>query len=115
MSQAAKPRKRWKLAKSCCVIPVSNADPERVFSVLKKIQTEMRSELNNDTICSLMCVKQNQDISCFQYEPSDNLLKTAKQAVLTYQSSLKAIPKKFVKVLHVNKYMHLSLFCIYLF
>ena len=79
-----------KLAKSCCVIPVSNADPERVFSVLKKIQTEMRSELNNDTICSLMCVKQNQDISCFQYEPSDNLLKTAKQAVLTYQSSLKA-------------------------
>ena len=35
-----------KLAKSCTVIPSSNADPERIFSILKKNQTDMRSELN---------------------------------------------------------------------
>ncbi|XP_052712794.1 uncharacterized protein LOC128186880 [Crassostrea angulata] len=35
-----------KLALACCAIPVSNADPERIFSMLKKIQTEMRSDLD---------------------------------------------------------------------
>jgi hypothetical protein len=35
-----------KLANACCVIPVSNADPERIVSMLKKTQTdiEVRSE-----------------------------------------------------------------------
>ena len=78
-----------KLAKSCTVIPSSNADPERIFSILKKIQTDMRSELNIDTICSLMCAKQNQDLNCFEYEPTEELLKSAKKAVLAYQSNLK--------------------------
>lgn len=77
-----------KLAKSCCVIPTSNADPERIFSMLKKIQTDMRSELNTDTICSLMCAKQNQDINCYQFEPSESLLMSAKKAVVNYQSTL---------------------------
>lgn len=77
-----------KLALACCVIPVSNADPERIFSMLKKIQTDMRSDLNNDTICSLICSKQNQDVCCFEYKPSDEVLKAAKQAVVAYQQSL---------------------------
>ena len=47
------------------------------FSILKKIQTDMRSELNIDTICSLMCAKQNQDLNCFEYEPTEELLKSA--------------------------------------
>lgn len=75
-----------KLAKYCTVIPSSNADPERIFSILKKNQTDMRSELSIDTICSLMCAKQNQDLNCFEYE---ELLKSAKKAVLTYQSNVK--------------------------
>jgi len=78
-----------KLAKACCVIPASNADPERIFSMLKKIQTDMRSELNNDTLCSLLCAKQNQNLLCYEYEPSDSVLRSAKQAVLSYQSGLK--------------------------
>ena len=74
-----------KLAKACCVIPVSNADPERIFSMLKKIQTDMRSDLNKDTICCLICAKQNQDKACFEFNPSDS---AAKKAVLTYQSNI---------------------------
>lgn len=77
-----------KLAKACCVIPVSNADPERIFSMLKKIQTDMRSDLNNDTICCLICAKQNQDKACFEFNPSDSVLRAAKKAVLTYQSNI---------------------------
>ena len=77
-----------KLAKACCILPTSNADTERMFSILKKIQTDQRSELNIATICELITAKQNQDIPCFEYEPSDSLLKSAKKAVLSYQSSL---------------------------
>lgn len=68
---------------------LKNADPERIFSMLKKIQTDTRSELNNDTLCSLLCAKQNQNLLCYEYEPSDSVLRSAKQAVLSYQSGLK--------------------------
>lgn len=68
---------------------LKNADPERIFSMLKRIQTDMRSELNNDTLCSLLCAKQNQNLLCYEYEPSDSVLRSAKQAVLSYQSGLK--------------------------
>jgi hypothetical protein len=51
-----------KLALACVVLPNSNADSERIFSMLKIIQTEHRSELTNDTICSLICDKQNQNM-----------------------------------------------------
>ena len=44
----------------------------------------MRSNLNNDTICCLICAKQNQDKACFEFNPSDS---AAKKAVLTYQSN----------------------------
>ena len=76
-----------KLAKAC-VIPVSNADPEIIFSMLKKIQTDVRSDLNNDTICCLICAKQNQDKACFEFNPSDSVLRAAKKAVVTYQSNI---------------------------
>ena len=69
-----------KLAKACCVIPVSNADPERIFSMLKKIQTDMRSDLNNDTICCLICAKQNQDKACFEFNPSDKCSESSKES-----------------------------------
>ena len=37
-------------------IPVSNADIERVFSLVRRIKTEFRSSLNVDTISSLIGV-----------------------------------------------------------
>ena len=73
-----------RLAKACLVLPVSNADVERIFSMLKKIQTEFRSELANDTICSLISCKQNADVQCFNFDPSDSVLKNAKSATKVY-------------------------------
>ena len=76
------------LAKACLVLPTSNGDSECIFSMLKKIQTDNRSELKNDTICALMVTKQNQDSACYNREHSDAVLKSAKKAVTTYQCNL---------------------------
>lgn len=77
-----------KLAKSVLVLPNSNADCERAFSIIKKIYTEFRSELNNDTLCALLSCKFNQNGSCYEYEPSSNVLRTAKHATIEYNKSL---------------------------
>jgi hypothetical protein len=70
-----------KLALACVVLPNSNADSERIFSMLTKIQTENRTELANDTICSLICAKQNQNMECYEYCPDSEVLKRQKQLV----------------------------------
>ena len=67
--------------KTCVVLPNSNADSERIFSMLKKNQTEHRSELANDTICSLICAKQNQNMECYEYCPDSEVLKKAKNSL----------------------------------
>ena len=51
-------------------------------------KADMRSDLNNETICCLICAKQNQAKACFEFNPSDNVLRAAKKAVLTYQSNI---------------------------
>ena len=78
-----------KLALACVVLPNSNADSERIFSMLKKIQTERSSELANDTICSLICAKQNQNMECYEYCPDSEVLKKAKTAYIDYNNELK--------------------------
>jgi predicted transcriptional regulator len=67
----------------------SNADSERIFSMLKEIQTEHRSELANDTICSLICAKQNQNMECYEYCPNSEVLKKSKTACIDYNNELK--------------------------
>ena len=57
---------------TCLVLPVSNADSERTCSIVKKIQTEFRSELSVDTINSLLTTKQNQNVTCVDYAPTEN-------------------------------------------
>ena len=42
-------------------LPHSNADPERCFSILRKIQTDQRGNLCQKTINSLLSVKFNMD------------------------------------------------------
>ena len=59
------------------------------FASYAVLASALQSELNIDTICGLMCTKKNQDLNCFEYEPIEELLKSAKKAVLTYQSNLK--------------------------
>ena len=47
---------------------------ERAFSIIKKIHTEFRSHLNNDTICGFLSCKFNQNQCCYEYQPSHDLL-----------------------------------------
>ena len=75
-----------KLALACVVLPNSNADSKPIFTMLKKIQTEHRSELANDTICSLICAKQNQNMECYEYCP---VLKKVKTACIDYNNEMK--------------------------
>ena len=60
----------------------------RKQSLLLTKPPNMRSDLNNDTICCLICAKQNQDKACFEFNPSDSVLRAANKAVLTYQSNI---------------------------
>lgn len=43
-----------KLAKVLLVLPHSNVDPERLFSMVRKIDTELRQNLDPSTICDLL-------------------------------------------------------------
>ena len=49
----------YQLSKVLLTLPHSNADTERVFSMLKKIQTDSRDNLSDQTIHSLLSVKIN--------------------------------------------------------
>ena len=66
-------------------LPHSNADPERCFSMLRKIQTDQRGNLCQKTVNSLLSVKFNMDCECFNYNPEDDVLKKAKTACGDYQ------------------------------
>ena len=60
-------------------IPCSNADAERGFSILRKIHTDQRSNLNQSTIVALMSLKFNAD-DCYSSSFSEDLLTKCKKA-----------------------------------
>ena len=68
-------------------IPASNADSERGFSMLRKIHTDQRSNLNQSTIIALMSLKLNSDGCCYNSELSEDLLQCCKKATNKYLSS----------------------------
>jgi hypothetical protein len=90
----------WRFA--LCVVPTSvllqgdcmilRATPRPVYtrrqSLLLTKPPNMRSDLNNDTLCCLICAKPHQDKACFEFNPSDSVLRAANKAVLTYQSNI---------------------------
>ena len=57
-----------KLAKVLLVLPHSNADPEKLFSMGKKIQTELKGNLDPTTFCDLLSVKINNDHGCYEHD-----------------------------------------------
>ena len=61
-------------------LPHSNADSERVFSHVRKINTEYRKTMGVDTLTALLQVKLNCDDDCFKVKPSSDLIKSAKSA-----------------------------------
>ena len=48
-----------RLATAMLTILNSNADCERVFSMVRNIQPDYRSDMDNSTLCSLLCAKIN--------------------------------------------------------
>ena len=71
-----------RLAKVVLVLPHSNADPERLFSMVGKIETQSRSRLTPSTTCDLLTVKMNHDSACYSSQDliTDKLLQEAKSA-----------------------------------
>ena len=59
-------------------IPCSNADSERGFSILRKIHTDQRSNLDQSTIITLMSIKFNSDNCCYDIELCEDLLSQCK-------------------------------------
>lgn len=73
-----------KLMFGLLVIPCSNADSERGFSILRKIHTDQRSNLDQSTIIALMSVKFNCDDCCHDVKVDTELLKDCKKATYLY-------------------------------
>ncbi len=61
-------------------IPVSNADSERGFSMLRKIHTDQRPSLKQDTIIALMTMKCNCSSNCYNSIFTEKLLAQCKNA-----------------------------------
>ena len=68
-----------KLVAGLLTIPCSNADSERGFSMLRKIHTDQRSNLDQSTIIALMSMKFNCD-DCYDVQLNDELLSQCKSA-----------------------------------
>ena len=63
------------LAKCLLSLPHSNADTERVFSIVRKIVTDYRTEMDQSLLCALIACKLNCDTCCFKFTPSAELFK----------------------------------------
>lgn len=73
-----------KLAKVALVLPHSNADPERLFSMVKKIETSQRGHLKPETTCNLISCKYNHPTPCFESTDlmTTDFLTAAKRATM---------------------------------
>ncbi len=67
-------------------LPHSNADSERTFSHVRKINTEYRKTMAIDTLTAFLQIKINCDASCYQVHPTSEMLKLAKSTTATYNN-----------------------------
>ena len=73
------------VAKAVLVIPHFNASEERIFSMVRKNKTPFRPSLGVDrTLLSLLTVKLGFEEPCEKFEPSKELLDSAKKATSEY-------------------------------
>ncbi|KAL5005149.1 hypothetical protein ScPMuIL_018605 [Solemya velum] len=75
------------LSKVMLTLSHFNADTERTFSMIKKIQTVCRDNLDDKTLHSLLRVKINNTDDCPAYKPQTNVVRSGKNACATYKSS----------------------------
>ena len=88
------------LVRALLALPASNADSERCFSMVQKIDSEDRSHLEHSTVASLLTLKINIDDHCFTFEHSEEMFRLNKSAVRqyneahgSYTSSTAALPQ----------------------
>ena len=55
-------------------LPRNNVDSERVFSQVRKINTEYRKRMGHETLTALLQVRMNCDDRCFQFSPTRHAL-----------------------------------------
>lgn len=73
-----------KVALAALTIAHSNADSERCFSTMRKVQTDWRQRLSHTALDSLLCAKFNTEGVCCDYEPPNEILKSAKIPATCY-------------------------------
>ena len=74
-----------KVAKLVLTIPHSNADEERVFSLIRQNKTDSRNSLSLDgTLSSILTVKMACEEPCYKYEPTVDVVKKSKTVTWEY-------------------------------
>ena len=69
-----------KLAKAVALIPHGNADTERLFSHIGLNKTKHRNSLSLETLNSLLTIQFNKTTPCYEFKPSNDLVKRCKNA-----------------------------------
>ena len=82
------------LMKLLLCIPHSNSFSKKTFSVMRKIVTENRISLHNDTVCALLSWKINCDRSAVGFKPFKVGLNAAKKATNKYNQAHKSQVRK---------------------
>ena len=75
------------LAKCLLVLPHSNADTERVFSIIRKTVAQYHTEMDQSTPSGLLSCKLNRNCDCYQLNTLKELLQTAKGATMEYNKA----------------------------
>ena len=66
-------------------LPYSNAEEEQVFSMVTKNKTKFRPNLKLDgTLSSILTIKLAKTEPCHMYEPTSEILETAKKVTMEY-------------------------------
>lgn len=69
-----------RLMMALCILPVANAEPERIFSKANLVHTKLRNRLKTPLMEAIVGVAYNTGVPCFMFEPSEEMLKLAPKA-----------------------------------
>lgn len=74
-----------KVARTVLVIPHSNAEEERLFSMIRKSKTDSHSSLNIDgTLSNIKLANSETTTPCYKWKPDNELLQSSKRATTIY-------------------------------
>ena len=79
----------YEVVKYILLLPHSNADEERIFSLIAKNKAKFRASLSNETsLPSILSSKVNcfNYTACYKFEPSQSLIENAKRATGRYNA-----------------------------